>query len=50
MHVIQPTQPGLPAWMMEYAMKAPIAPTAPNARLSTPVARYSTTSPTPDRA
>ena len=48
--MIQPTQPGLPAWMMEYAMKAPIAPTAPNARLSTPVARYSTTSPTPDRA
>ena len=50
MHVIQPTQPGFPALMMEYAMKAPIAPTAPNARLSTPVARYSTTSPTPDRA
>ena len=50
MHVIQAIQPGSPAWIMEYAMKAPIAPTAPNARLSTPVARYSTTSPTPDRA
>src|SRR6516165_470985 len=31
-------------------MNAPIAPTAPKARYSTPVARYKTTSPTPDRA
>src|SRR5919112_3802428 len=31
-------------------MSAPIAPIAPNARLSTPVVRYSTTSPTPERA
>src|SRR6516165_6202153 len=31
-------------------MNAPIAPTAPKARYSTPVARYRTTSPTPDRA
>src|ERR1700754_152964 len=30
-------------------MNAPIAPIAPEARLSTPVARESTTSPTPDR-
>ena len=36
---IQPTQPGCPPVMIDYAMKAPIAPTAPNARLSTPVAR-----------
>src|SRR3954468_4228582 len=32
------------------AMSAPIAPTAPNARLRTPVVRYSTTRPTPERA
>ena len=31
-------------------MNAPIAPTAPNARFRTPVARYRTTVPTPDRA
>ena len=31
-------------------MRAPVAPMAPYARFSTPVARYSTTSPTPDMA
>src|SRR5690348_3903970 len=35
--------------MSDQAMNAPMAPTAPNARLSTPVVRYSTTIPTPDR-
>src|SRR5712691_2258393 len=34
----------------DHAISEPRAPTAPYARLSTPVARYSTTSPTPDRA
>src|SRR5690349_22243115 len=50
MQTIHATQPGVPAWIMEYAISAPIAPTAPKARYSTPVARYRTTSPTPDRA
>src|SRR5262245_29966525 len=35
--------------MSDQAMNAPIAPTAPNARFSTPVVRNSTTIPTPDR-
>jgi len=34
----------------QYAIRAPAAPIAPNARFSTPVARYSTTSPTPESA
>src|SRR5580693_6501944 len=46
----QVSQPGAPAWPRDHAVSAPIAPTAPKARYSTPVARYSTTSPTPDRA
>src|SRR5215471_20541760 len=35
--------------MSDQAMNAPMAPTAPNARFNTPVVRYSTTFPTPDR-
>src|SRR6516164_5377891 len=50
MQVSHVTQPGAPAWPRDQAVSAPIAPTAPKARYSTPVARYSTTSPTPDRA
>src|SRR5271167_329754 len=46
----QVSQPGAPAWPRDHAVSAPIAPTAPKARYSTPVARYRTTSPTPDRA
>src|SRR5580693_5237187 len=46
-----PAQPGAPAlFVRDQATSAPMAPTAPKARYSTPVARYSTTSPTPDRA
>src|ERR1700755_465679 len=37
-------------WESCHAIRAPIAPTAPKARYSTPVARYRTTMPTPDRA
>src|SRR5215831_17430002 len=50
MQTIQDAHPGADAWIISYARKAPIAPTAPKARYSTPVARYRTTSPTPDRA
>ena len=50
MQTSQVSQPGAPAWPSDHAISAPIAPTAPKARYSTPVARYSTTSPTPDRA
>ena len=40
-----------PAWLINcQAIRAPIAPTAPKARFRTPVARYRTTMPTPDRA
>src|SRR6516162_10994258 len=50
MHTSHADQPGVPDWIISKAMNAPIAPTAPKARYSTPVARYRTTSPTPDRA
>src|SRR5215467_2289777 len=50
MQVSHVTQPGAPARPRDHAVSAPIAPTAPKARYSTPVARYRTTSPTPDRA
>src|ERR1700685_584792 len=46
-----PAQPGAPTLLIrDQAISAPMAPTAPKARYSTPVARYSTTSPTLDRA
>src|SRR5580704_13580370 len=50
MQTSQVSQPGAPAWPRDHAISAPTAPTAPKARYSTPVARYRTTSPTPDRA
>src|SRR5579863_8418119 len=51
MQTSHPAQPGAPALLVsDQAISAPMAPTAPKARYSTPVARYSTTSPTPDRA
>src|SRR6202043_4167246 len=51
MQTSHPAQPGAPAlFVRDQAISAPMAPTAPKARYSTPVARYSTTSPTPDRA
>src|SRR5580693_4613171 len=50
MQTSQVTQPGAPTRPRDQAVSAPSAPTAPKARYSTPVARYSTTSPTPDRA
>src|SRR6516164_2307725 len=50
MQTIQAAHWGADAWSISYARNAPSAPTAPKARYSTPVARYRTTSPTPDRA
>src|ERR1700730_7626997 len=51
MQTSHPAQPGAPAlFVRDQAITAPTAQTAPKARYSTPVARYSTTSPTPDRA
>src|ERR1700751_2698361 len=50
MQTSQATQPGAPTRPRDHAVSAPAAPTAPKARYSTPVPRYSTTSPTPDRA
>src|SRR5271156_3089307 len=50
MQTSQVSQPGAPCWPRDQAVSAPSAPTAPKARYSTPVARYRTTSPTPDRA
>src|SRR4029077_13189087 len=50
MQTSQVSQPGAFSRPSDQAISAPIAPTAPKARYSTPVARYRTTSPTPDRA
>src|SRR5215469_6765512 len=50
MQTIQAAHWGAAAWSISYARNAPSAPTAPKARYTTPVARYRTTSPTPDRA
>ncbi len=41
------THVGAPALVRDQAIRAPVAPTAPNARYTTPVARYRTTSPDP---
>ncbi len=44
-------QKPIPAWLIScQSSRAPIAPTAPNARFRTPVERYRTTMPTPDNA
>src|SRR5207342_3828107 len=50
-HVTYASQCGQLVWLIiQYAIRAPAAPTAPNARFSTPVALYSTTMPTPESA
>src|SRR5579875_1443896 len=51
MHTLQARHCGACAWLIsDHAISAPIAPTAPKARYTTPVARYRTTMPTPESA